>query len=294
MLCEKYGLQIVHKFQLGNVCKAVFRVQDLAGNTLVLKVGTDARGMAEIRRNKIGYDKLISLGLDSFIPRIHAYEINDFFAVLLMEDCGEDVLTQIKKSDNPAKLYDLITEGIEPVYRRSKRQGADGSNMIQSVQKKIKEQYQTHLRSPFDPEGCLEAQIRSMDAFIDHVSVPFFCFSNWDFTPDDVYLTTDGIKYSDPHEEVTGNPIIDMACFAGVAVAHGLPGSVEAYGRIEAFAIQRVADILEIDEHIASKLFFLGRILQCFLSTRFRGKEFPEQAKQLFAEARIYLEKVTA
>ena len=165
--------------------------------------------------------------------------------------------------------------------------------MILDVLKNINELYNDHLRKIFDPTGHLEEEINSLAHIFDGIVFPFCCFSNWDFTPDDVYLTSSGIKYSDPHEQVTGIPIIDLACFAGVAVAHGLPGSDAAYGRIESFAMHRVAGILEIDEETARKLFLLGRILQCFLSARFRSKDFPEQSKQLFAEAAIHLKNIT-
>lgn len=292
-ICEKYDLQLKHKFQLGNVCKSVFRVQDANGNALVVKIGGNHDGIAEIQKNMTGYNKLISMGLDSFIPRIHTCEINAEFALLIMEDCGQDVLTQIKKSQKPSALFDQVLERIEPIYRLSKRPGNDGRTMILDVLKNIKELYNDHLRKKFDPIGHLQENINSLAHVFDELSFPFCCFSNWDFTPDDVYLTASGIKYSDPHEQVTGIPIIDLACFAGVAVAHGLPGSDSAYLRIEAFAKHRVARILEIDENTAQKLFLLGRILQCFLSARFRSDDFPEQSKKLFAEATIHLEKLT-
>ena len=290
---EKYDLQLRHKFQLGNVCKSVFRVQDAAGNALVLKIGCNPDGIAEIQKNITGYNKLIAMGLDFFIPRIHTCEIKAESAVLIMEDCGEDVLTQIKNSRTPALLFEQVLERIEQIYRLSKRPGNDGQTMILDVLKNINELYNDHLRKKFDPIGHLEENLNSLAHVFDNIAFSFCCFSNWDFTPDDVYLTSSGIKYSDPHEQVTGIPIIDLACFAGVAMAHGLPGSEQAYGKIESFAIHRVAGILEIDEHTARKLFFLGRILQCFLSARFRSKDFHEQSKQLFAETAIHLEKIT-
>lgn len=293
ILCQKHGLTIVRKFQLGNVCKAVFLVQDTTRKILVLKVGTDQRGIAEIQKNRVGYERLVALGLDFFIPQIQECEINEDFAVLLMEYCGEDVLTQIKRSSNPAPLYDILMDRIETIYQRSKHKGDAGMIMVKSVLRKVKEQYDKYLQIVFDPSGDMETSLLSLNNFLSTVSLPYYCFSNWDFTPDDVYLTSEGIKYSDPHEDVTGIPIIDLACFAGVALAHELPGSVDAYNRLEKFAIQRVGGILEIEEQPAKNLFILGRLLQCFLSARFRIKEFPEQATRLFGEAKGYLEKIT-
>lgn len=84
-----------------------------------------------------------------------------------------------------------------------------------------------------------------------------------------------------------------MACFSGVAKAYDLPGSAEGYAIIEEFATKEVSSMLHMAEKDAVKIFSLGRILQCFLSSRFRIKNDIAKAKDIFAESKIYLDKIT-
>jgi len=292
-ICQEHGLVIQERFTLGNICEGVYRVIDKTGAVLVLKIGNTQRSIAEIVKNSIGYKRLQEEGLGWFIPKIILLEIKNEFAVILMEYCGEDFLTQIKKSNNPIQLYNNLIIELEKVYHQSRQKSEKGNKMVLSVIDKINEQYKKYIYGRLDNGKLLGSKLQRIDAFIDEInSIKFCCFSNWDFTPDDVYLTPAGLKYSDPHEEVLGIPIIDMACFAGVVKAHHLPEANKGYKIIEKFATDKIPAILSIPQKSAYKLFCLGRLLQCFLSIRFRIDTKPRQAKSLFVEAQRCLEKI--
>jgi len=293
-ICQEQGLVIQERFTLGNICEGVYKVINKTGRELVLKVGNTQRSIAEIVKNSIGYRRLQEAGLNWFIPETVYFELEDEFAVILMEYCGEDFLTQIRKSDNPIRLYNNLTFELDKLYRQSKREGEQGRDMVISVIDKAKEQYEKYVCRRLDQKRILGNKLQQkVDLFIAEIdNIKFCCFSNWDFTPEDVYLTPEGVKYSDPHEDVFGIPIIDMACFAGVVKAHNLPEADEGYKIIEKFAINKIPTILCVSQELAYRLFCLGRLLQCFLSIRFRIDTKPEQAKNLFAEAQKYLEKI--
>lgn len=291
-ICQRYGLRIQNVLALGNICKNVFKVLDRRQELLVLKIGFTQETIAEIKRNCIGYTKMDDCGLEFFKPKIVSHEETKDYELILMEYCGEDFMTQVKKADNPLNLYIELSLLIENVYRQSLKKGVDGKNMIDLVINKSKEQYEKYICKYFDEKKTLIGKIDRIKSAINFDEIRYYCFSNWDFTPEDTYLTAKGVKYSDPHEDIFGIPIIDLACFSGVALAHDLPASKEGYVAIKEFATKSVAEILSIGEAEANQLFFLGRFLQCLLSARFRIDSDIEQAEYFFLESKISLEKI--
>lgn len=121
----------------------------------------------------------------------------------------------------------------------------------------------------------------------------FSCFASFDFTPEDVFLSTDGLKYVDPKKSLLGIPIIDMACFGGVAKdAFALPGPVEGYDILKNFAINDISSLLKIDKTTAEAIFYLGRALQMALSSRFRLKTEADKSHQFFEKSCGYCRKI--
>lgn len=184
----------------------------------------------------------------------------------------------------------MIVE-LEKVYKQSLQQSNNGKEMIEAVLDKIVEQYKEYLQQPLDPTSSLLDRLEFLKRFFPVDEIKFCCFSNWDFTPEDTYLLDGGLKYSDPHAEVLGIPIVDMACFAGVLIAYELFSAEKGYNLLQEFAMNRVSPILSIPKPLARRLFSLGRVLQCFLSARFRMNSNPDQAQKLFREAKKHLEK---
>lgn len=289
-VCEENELEVVNKFVFGNVCDAVYLTRNSQGVLLVLKLGTTEKSIKEIAMNIRGYNKLIALGLNWFIPGLIAYHLDPKVSWILMEYCGEDFITKIKKSSDPILMYRKLIQDLSRVYGQSLKQGPEGRDSVASVIKKVEEQYYKYIGPVFDPQGRI--QITQVEKAMGLPRVTSCCFSNWDFTPDDVYLTEQGIKYSDPHDEVLGIPIMGLACFAGVAKVYDLPCWQEGYEIIMNYAVTDVARILSLPQEIAENIFSLGRLLQCFLSARFRIQSDPKKALQAFEEAQKYLENI--
>lgn len=291
-LCREYHLKVEERLAAGNICNAVYKVLDKDGKPLVLKVGTDERTIAEITMNLVGYQKLKDCGLSHFIPTIVTAIVENKWGFILMDYCGPDFVTRSQQASNPLRLYQGLIAGMEVVYHQSLRVSAASQEMVFTVAKKIVEQYECCLM-PLDQERMLVSRLEMLLEFAKSLDLRLSCFSSWDFTPEDVYLTPQGVKYGDPHEDVFGIPVIDLACFAGVTRdAYRLPGSIEGYQLLHDFAISTVAQLLEVPSETAEKIFLLGRVLQCFLSARFRMVSEPERAAELFAQGREYLARI--
>ncbi len=156
----------------------------------------------------------------------------------------------------------------------------------------ISGQYEKYIYMHLDKERTLAGKLASLKSSIDINKIEFCCFSSWDFVPENTFLMPEGLKYIDPHEDVTGVPIIDMACFAGLIRLYNLPMADKGYAMLQEFALTKIPLILDIPEELACKLFFLGKVLQSFLSTRFRIDSNPKQAQEIFLEGKTYLEKI--
>jgi len=293
-ICLEWDITIDEVLSHGDVCKMVYRATDDQGRKVVLKVGADERTRQEIARNIAGYEAIEKLGLSWFIPQIYVDGMNDPYGYswITMEDCGDDFLTAIRNCPTPINFYYGLVDQIRRVYCESIEQSLEAKRMLVRVTDKTMEQYLKYIEPNFDQRGELRPALERLRQDILSEGYKYACFSNWDFTPEDVYLADERIKYTDPHEQVMGIPIVDLACFAGVARdAYHLPFSNSGYDIIRDFVMTELITILEIPRLTALKIFRLGRILQCFLSARFRLNSDLQEAKQHFARAQIQLEK---
>lgn len=119
------------------------------------------------------------------------------------------------------------------------------------------------------------------------------CFSTFDFTPEDVFVAASTLKYVDPKPGQLGVPILDLACFAGVARdAHKLPGAEAGYDTLRAFALLEVADLLDIKRDQGELLFGLGRALQLGLSGFFRLESEPAVARRMIMTGQTLVRKL--
>lgn len=291
-LCAEYHFEVKERLTAGNICEVVYRVVEESGRQLVLKVGADKRTIAEIQMNLAGYQKLRDCGLANLPPAVVAAKVKHGWAFILMEYCGPDFVAQARTVSNPLQLYSRLIAEMERVYRQSLQESGASLKMVDIVAKKAAEQYKRYLRS-LDPMGTVAPQLDALVALMGELDLRLSCFSSWDFTPEDVYLTPRGIKYGDPHEEILGIPVIDLACFGGVVRdAYQLPGSKRGYQMLRTFASGSVAPLLEISDEVAEKVFLLGRVLQCFLSARFRIASEPGRANDLFSQGKRYLTEI--
>ncbi|GBE17327.1 hypothetical protein BMS3Abin15_01168 [bacterium BMS3Abin15] len=291
-ICKKYNLLVQENLKLGYNSDSVCIAVNKNGDKVVVKAAKTKNAIAEIRMNSTGYDNLRKCGLDFFIPEIFAYESSDDYAFIVMEYLGSNFLYQAEHSENPLEFYMSLMDSLEKVYRVSLKMGAEGHEAVESFIGKTIEIYEKYVCPNLDKERQIFPLLQRMYLSINIPSVVFCCFSNWDFTLEDVYLTNAGVKYSDPHADVLGIPIIDMACFGGLIKLYGLPCSDEGYEEFKKFATGAVAEILRIPTGQAEKIFYLGKLFQCFMSIRFRYEKNPEQTKTIFAEAKEVIEKI--
>lgn len=293
-LCRKLDLRVIEALTAGNICDAVYRVATRESTLKILKVGNTPRTMTEIHNNLVGYAKIQRLGLPHFIPDIYSSRDFESFAYILMEDCGLDFVARTRTESDPINLYLQLVTAMKSIYHKTMHPSQCAKESVLRVATKARGQYLTYL-SHFDPDGIMRDPLDRMIGWAQHLHAPLATFSSWDFTPEDVYLTADGVKYADPHEDVVGVPIIDLACFGGVVRdAYELPGAIEGYQLLHKLALEYVGPLLEISREDAERIFNMGRVLQCFLSARFRRESDPDKAKHLFSQGERILAQVVS
>jgi hypothetical protein len=258
----------------------------------VLKVGLTEESVAEIQKNIRGYELLRNQGLNFFIPKVYASGIENDSIFILMEYCGDCFSGKIQQENSPEKLYEKLINDLLFVYSSTKTAVHKQSISLEQVQKVIVDQYKRYLSSPFDPGEVILPQLASV---LDMIKLGncFDCFASWDFTPQNVFIPNGQVKYVDPNDQVVGIPIIDLACFAGVIHDVELLPAKEIGYELLQNSVLSVATILEIPENKAMQIFYLGRVLQSFLSSRFRIVSNPTKALWFFNQGVKYLEKIT-
>lgn len=294
-LPERFSnLTVLQTFALGNVCKGVHKVRDAHGRIMVLKSGTDDLPVQEIRMNLVGYKAMNDAGLGSYAPTVFDHSVTDEVpAFILMEYCGDDFLTEVKRSGDPESLYRRLVSELRVLHARSiiicpETRGEYVLRSIAPLIVSVSEQLLTSLGDC----GNVPRLLARLNPVLKRDQGKVFCFSNWDFTPEDAYLTPQGLKYSDPHAEIIGVPMVDMGCFAGVARdAHALPGSISGYELLKQAAVE-TATTLQMSNQDALRYFYLGRVLQSILSASVRVALDKEKACTLFAQGMVYLSKV--
>lgn len=283
-LAQSRGIICAESLGLGNVVKTVFRATD-GTRSLVVKIGLSERAAEEVRTNRKGYEALRGIGAVRIIPEpIFNLDFQNI-PILVMGDCGPDFYHAVRQSKTPHALYLDLVQGMKPIYAET-RQLSPGNSCLEPLRSLLLEQYKTWLPHLTDPAVIRQLAERDFQ----DLNPPFVCFSSFDFTPEDVFVTSKGIKYADPGLDVLGFPAIDLACFAGVARdAYGLPGAEEGYEILADFAIRDLSEILELDASKVSRIFSLGRAIQCALSARFRLESNPEKATELARSSQDFL-----
>ncbi len=292
-LCSQKQLSILEIFTLGHVCVA-YKVRDPHGKVSVLKVGVKTSSVQEIQMNVVGYNAMRRIGLSKYIPEEYESVAGDNGAYYLMEYCGEDFYTAVQKSADPASMYRRLASELSDMYSSSVQTTHEsrGEYVNRVIVGRIIDTYNNYIASIIGVDDIVVDLLDRLPArmLVDQGNV--FTFSNWDLTPEDVYLKETGLKYSDPHAEIVGVPMIDLGCFAGVARdAHKLPGSIVGYDVLKGVALD-LAPTLEMSREYAEKYFYLGRVLQSFLSTRHRLQKQPEIAEEIFHQGVEYLRRV--
>lgn len=273
---------------LGNVCPWVFPAQQ-ADTALVIKVGLSERAAQEVRMNQKGYENLKLIGASLLIPEPLQFVELHGVPIIIMGNCGEDFYHTVHRAPKPLKFYEYLTNHMEHVYHATLTTAISALPGLETLRERLIRQYVVHLGGLADL--ALIEKLRSVS--LAPFAPPMVCFSTFDFTPEDVFVTARSVKYVDPLPENLGVPIFDLACFAGVARdAHNLPGSIEGYETLEHYACKELPSLLNLSPQAASSIFAFGRALQMSLSARFRIKTEPEKAKQFAKQSMDFLREV--
>ncbi|MDO8557548.1 MAG: hypothetical protein Q7R98_03775 [Candidatus Jorgensenbacteria bacterium] len=272
------------RLTLGNIVDTVFHATD-GEKALVVKIGLSERAAEEVRLNQKGYDALRGIGATRLLPDpLFSIEYAGV-PIVVMEDCGLDFYHAVQIARDPVILYSQLVETMNSIYHETRCVSSENL-YLNSLRLRLEKEYDVRFRDRVD--RALVHKLHDYD--FRRFKLPFICFSSFDFTPEDVFVSAQRVRYVDPLPEVLGIPAVDLACFAGVALdAYGLPGAKEGYKLLADFAVRELPKILSMNEEESCRLFCLGRALQCALSARFRLISNPQKAGDLIRKSVTFL-----
>lgn len=268
-----------HVFTTGHSGCVVLKVKDEEQEDLVLKISTDKRSQDEVVTNLKGYHALEQAGLSELIPDYLMVGKKGDTIYLLTSFLGDDFESLSRKIDNPEILYEDLITRMDRIYTKSTKRDNESNKSIERATNLLRSNFRNHIL----PSGLIEEeQANAIFRFEQSLLYSdISSFGVFDFTPEDIYLWGDTIKYPDPKENVRGNPLIDLACFAGVSRdVYQMPGSERGYELIHSYAVETLSQLVEVDGKTAEQTFNLGRSLQYSLSSRFRVGSDPQRARE--------------
>lgn len=279
------------RIEFGHVCKTVFRANK-SGQAVIVKIGLTEEARREVLMNRAGYDDMRRIGAASYLPSPCEFMEISGMPILVMEDCGENLFRRLQRSSNPIKVFKRIASELMRLYQATchRDESGEGQRALLNAFTVLEEQFRDHLGT-YEPFLVSQPLLEILKQKLSGISLNLACFACWDFTPEDMFLTPSGLKIIDPPQYVSGIPIVDLACFAGVSrdVYH-LPGSKNGYQLVQKLSFD-AGKLLGLTESEINFLFNFGRTLQSSLSSRHRiGKE-EKLSKKYFREAKKFLAK---
>jgi len=282
---RQHGVICDERLTLGNVVSTVFRATQ-GVQRLVVKIGLTEFALREVEKNIAGYDEMRAIGAQELLPNPLITTISyEGIPLILMEDCGLDFWHATQVAEHPVMLYEYLIGHMRGIYERTRRAAVD-RQYLEPLRLRLLEQYRVHLLTLINEE--LIERLEKLKS--ETVAISTVCFSSFDFTPEDVFVTERGVKYLDPLPGILGMPAIDLACFAGVARdVYDLPGANEGYDFIYKFVESELPILLDCGVANARQHFLFGRALQCALSARFRMEHERERAALLAKQSETFL-----
>ena len=280
---HRLGVEVNRKSRLtlGNNANDVFRAKNTDTNApLVVKVGTTEHSAKEIKLNMEGYAELENMGAGKIIPEYRKLVTIESIPVLIMSDCGSDFYHAVRDTDTPLELYKLLAKHLLPLYQRTLRRTEDSYAFGKTLKSLLQRAYGPELQKLISVPADLISQINDWKP--DGLGVNFESFSTFNFTPEDTFVSVDGLKFVDPIPPFGGVPVLDMACFSGVAEALKLPAATAGGQILKRFAIEDVSQMFEISQDTARSIFEIGRAIQLGFSARQRHKEGKEKLAEEF------------
>lgn len=266
---------------LGNKTKSVFRARRAVDNyPLVVKIGDTEKGAKEVLDNVAGYEEIVNLGIEWLIPEYRELITVEETPVIIMSDCGEVFLEASKTHPEPVQLYEQLAQRTDRLYWNTFR-GTNKPYEFAETCKRLLQKSYVELQS----DRCSPDVAKCINAWkVSSLRTDFCSFSTFDFTPEDVFVNEKGLKYADPKAGQLGVPIIDMACFAGTALAHQLPESEAGHDLLRSCATSELASMFDYSRDQAEMCYEIGRAIQLGFSSHFRREKTPAKAAEMFAE----------
>ena len=286
---EARGFENLKPISGGNVATSLYRgcAAD-TGELVVIKIGLTETDGREVAANMEGYKRIQTMGGGSLLPdRLEFLELDDV-PLIVMSDCGQDFRQAVGLLPAPREAYVSLVTSMEDVYRRT---------AVSSSARSSLERMRSGIGLVLAGEvfaGLIESRdIEALQAYdLGRVTPHRSCFADFNFTPENVFLAGGRVRYIDPTADVVGIPIIDLACFSGVATAYGLAGHAEGAKTLEWAATQgMLPDLLGLTGDQARRLFVFGRVLQTAYSAHYRLKPYPEQGRQLVEQCVSFLRR---
>lgn len=290
-LNAEYNISFEEQLFDGHMGVPIFRAKQ-NNRKIVIKIGFgDTMAVEEVRRNIAGYKEMQQIGAENIVPgNIQIISVFDL-SVIIMEDLGENFKEQSKSEKTPLLLFQNLITGLISVYTKTLSNGNRASEFLQEMKECLLRQYSRYLLPATLIDNDSVQKVQNID--LEKYATNRFCFGVWDFTPEDIFVKGSKIYYIDPPPKVTGVPIIDIACFAGVSRdVYRLPNSDEGYELLYNFAVNQIADLLEFNHEQAISLFLLGRAVQLALSSRFRIEEDIEKARNFAQKSVEFVQQI--
>lgn len=278
------------RLTLGNIVSTVFRATR-GTQRLVMKIGLTELALQEVEKNIAGYAEMRAIGAEELLPNPLITTISyQGIPLILMEDCGPDFWHASQVAEYPVTLYEHLIGRMRSIYERTRR-STTHADYLEPLRLRLVEQYKAYLPTLINKE--LIDRLEKLES--ETVTISTVCFSSFDFTPEDVFVTERGVRYLDPLPGLLGMPAIDLACFAGVARdVYSLPGGKEGYDLIYKFVESELPTLLGCGIANARQHFLFGRALQCALSARFRMERERERAVLFAKQSEAFLSRFLA
>lgn len=254
---ERYGLIVKNQFTEGGRCKNVYLVER-ANQELVLKISNIPNEAEEIRKNIVGYKLMSGLGLDFFIPKLHAIDQQKNCSFILMEHIGEN-LENFMHRDKNNRNYLTLTDSLKNVCKRSLHKPnqpvlANSLDIFCGLSTILKrESVISYL-----PKGI---NFKTIDQFF-RFPLKRMAFSSLDLEPRNIFFKNGVVKHADPQDRVIGIPIVDfgnLACM--IKDVAKLPDCEFGYDSLFR-SVDEMGQILELSHAQSQGFFHLARLLQ--------------------------------
>ncbi len=236
----------------------------------VAKVGIDQRGKTEVNDNIYGYAEINKIGASSLLPEIPiTFEVGGS-PVIIIERLTSNF--KVLARDRKVPIYKILFDEIEDLSRKT---FCSSSHIQQEGMEELKRQlekwYTIIYMEGMIPRRYLD-KIKSIDTYA--LSSRRSTLMLLDFTPDNVFVEGDKIKYIDPWRQGSyrGSLIPSISIFMRLLThVYGIRVPEETINESNRL-VERLATMLDLDNSSTRKQQLIGIALLYALSSFVRTK----------------------